>query len=724
MTKKKDKRKDQQLSAPMLRQEIFKLFKNNPKKHFNPRQVIKRLQIENNKDSVLDAMSKLAEQGQLTALEDFRFKLRRAAPFADTPTRRPARKTFTGYVDMTRNGDAYIVCKDREEDVHVSARYLNGALHGDEVEINVWFPRGKRRPEGEVLNVLTRATEQFLGTLRIQGERGFVTPDKLNMPVDILVRKEDFNGAKDNDKVVVKITKWHNEKYPTPLGAIVSILSGVNVSDFEMKAILFNNGFPLEFPAGAIAESEELPDQIPLMEIHRRRDFRQVTTFTIDPEDAKDFDDALSIQYLENGDFEIGIHIADVSHYVRSGSVLDQEALKRSTSVYLVDRVLPMLPERISNNLCSLRPMEDRLTFSAVFVFDKDDRIKTRWFGKAVIHSNHRFSYEAAQKVIDNGIGEFAEELAHLNRIAKKLRKERFKKGSIDFEVEEVRFRLDEDGVPIEVFIKDRKEAHMLIEEFMLLANKEVAIYINDLGKAIEIPFVYRVHDLPDPDKVAEFAHFAKELGFQMDINTPQEIARSYNRLTEASKQNETLKILEPIAIRTMAKAAYSVENIGHYGLGFDYYAHFTSPIRRYSDVLAHRILEGNLYGRSLRVDKGTLDAQCKHISLQERKAMDAERESVKYKQAEFMQKHIGQEFDGYISGIIDRGIFVELEHSKCEGMVGYESMNEGFDIDPGRLKAVGRSTGLILKMGDRVRIRIAEVDLARRRIDMLLLED
>ena len=727
MTKpKKSKIKDGKLPAGQLRQEIFKLFKRHSKKRFNPKQIAKKLKIDNSKDSISDALNKLVEMGQLVALEDFKFKIKPTTATGENPAEQPgrSRKYTKGYVDMTRNGDAYIVSEELEHDVHISQKYLNGALHGDMVEINYWTPRGRQRTEGEVRNVIKRATEHFMGTLRLTRNFGVVIPDKLNMPVDIVVKEEDLKGAREGDKVVVKITKWHNEKYPSPLGVITNVLGKVGSSDLEMKAILINNGFPLDFPQEVLAESEDLPDHIPLMEINRRNDFREVTTFTIDPEDAKDFDDALSVRFLEDDAYEVGVHIADVSHYVKPGSALDKEAFQRATSVYLVDRVLPMLPEKISNGLCSLRPNEDKLTFSAVFVFDKNDKIKSRWFGKTVIHSDRRFSYEEAQKVLETSEGDFAKELNHLNKVAEKLRKQRFKNGSIDFETEEVRFRLDEEGVPIEVYIKERKAAHMLIEDFMLLANKEVALYIEEKGKGLEIPFVYRVHDFPDTDKVAEFARFAHEMGFEMNVSTPQSIGQSYNQLTKAAKTNDALKILEPIAIRTMAKAEYSVNNIGHYGLGFGFYAHFTSPIRRYADVLAHRILEGNIDGRNMRWDKARLEAQCKHISMQERKAMDAERESVKYKQAEFMRKHVGDVFDGYVSGMLERGIFVELKNSKCEGMVGFETMSESFEVENGRLRAKGRNSGRIFKMGDLVKVKIVSVDLSRRQIEMELAEE
>jgi ribonuclease R len=706
------------LSASELRKEALNFLKKHPKKHFNPRQIAQHLNVGNNKHSILDALGKLADTGQILRLEDFKFKLKPTRPEAPEKRSLP-RPIARGSVDMTRNGDAYIVPDDRSGDVWVQARKLNGALHGDIVEIKIWQPRGRHRPEGEVTKVLKRATELFIGTVRVSNKFGIVIPDNLRMPVDIVVKLDDLNGAKDGDKVVVKILKWHGGQLRTPFGAVTNIFGQEWSSDIEMKSILLNNGFPLDFPEGVIEQSEKIPAEISIQEVQLRRDFRQVITFTIDPEDAKDFDDAISVLYLDDGEVEIGVHIADVSHFVKPGSPLDEEAFRRATSVYLVDRVLPMLPERLSNDLCSLRPAQERLTFSAVFVFDKNDQIKSRWFGKTIIFSDRRFSYEEVQAILENGAGDYFQELSLVNRLAKKLRKERFQNGSIDFDMEEVRFRLAEDGTPLEVFVKERKDAHMLIEDFMLLANREVAMYIHKRGQAIEVPFVYRVHDQPDPDKVEELSRFAKEMGFEMKVNTPAEIARSYNRLTEMAKQNESLKLLEPIAIRTMAKAVYSAENIGHYGLGFAHYTHFTSPIRRYSDVLSHRILERNLEGNTYRIDKSLLETQCKHISTLERKAMDAERESVKFKQAEFMEKHIGESFEGVISGIIDRGVFVELKNNKCEGMVGFESMPESFEIDSGRLRAVGRVTGQVLRMGANVHVKIIDVDLMRRAIDM-----
>lgn len=703
------------MTATQLQREILRIFRDNPKKRLNPRQVIRKLQVANNRDSVQHALEQLVEDQMLQPLEDFKFKLRRGR--GDYLPKR----MYEGFVDITRKGSAYIQCEDLEEDIHVSARNLGSALHGDRVLISAWKPRGRRRMEGEVMKVVERATDRFVGTIYLHDRYALVAPSRLDVPVDVLVELEDTKNAEEGERVVVQVVKWHKKLNDRPRGVVTTVL-GAEGSDLEMKSILINNGFNLEFPHEVIAESKAIPDDISPDEIRNRRDFRKVPTMTIDPEDAKDFDDALSVKYLENGHVEIGVHIADVTHFVRPSMALDKEAYLRSTSVYLVDRVLPMLPERISNNLCSLRPDVDRLTFSAVFEFDKNDKLVRRWFGKTIIHSDRRFSYEDAQAVIESGKGDFAAELRMLNKLAGKIRKKRFKGGAIDFDTEEVRFRLDKDGVPVELFVKERKDAHLLIEEFMLLANREVATFIHKKGEGHEIPFVYRIHDYPNPDKVAELALFAKELGFQMNINTPREIAASFNRLVEETEKNEALKLLQPIAIRTMAKAEYSTNNIGHYGLAFDNYTHFTSPIRRYSDVLVHRILEQNLGGKTLRVDKDNLEERCKHISLQERKAMTAERESIKYKQVEYMEKHVGEEFEGFISGMIDRGIFIELKDSKCEGLVGFDTLVESFSVEEGRLRAKGNRTGRVLKMGDLVKVKILGANLAKRQIDMELL--
>lgn len=715
------------LDTAKLRAEISRLFLTSPKKQYSARQLIQLLGIENTKDSVEQALLQLTREGLLQAGDgtDRRYRLRhRQTPAGARNSQRPsARMFYEGRVDMARSGAAYIICQDLKEDVYVPARNLNGALNKDRVRVEVLRSGNRRRPEGQIVEILQRATEQFVGTLSKHRKWYVVTPDGLHYDFDIFIPFEGLAGAEPGDKVIARVTEWPGPKRVNAKGHITEVLGQSGSSDIEMKTILISQGFELDFPGEVMREAMDLPANIFDAEIARRRDFRDILTFTIDPVNAKDFDDAISYRELENGSLEIGVHIADVAHYVQPGSALDRDALKRATSVYLVDRVLPMLPERLSNELCSLRPNEDKLTFSAVFEIDRSNKVTGRWFGRTVIHSDRRFTYEEAQEILEGADSPYADPLHRVNEIAKHLRKERFRHGSIDFDSEEVQFRLDEKGAPIDVYVKERKDAHFLIEEFMLLANKEVALFISrkEEGQPA-IPFIYRVHDLPNMEKLEDFARFAAELGVRMDLSTPQQIADSFNKITARSKEDPILKLLEPLAIRTMAKAEYSANNIGHYGLGFSHYTHFTSPIRRYSDVLAHRILYENLHG-TYRVSRNDLDAQCRHISVQERKAMDAERESVKYKQVEYLERFIGSEFDGKINGIIDRGFFVELTDNKCEGMVSFDTMSEPFHIDDSRLKARGLVTGQVLKMGDRVRVRVIATDLIKRQVELELAE-
>lgn len=721
--KKKNKLKGNKLSSKQLQRELIKFFRYHSKKQFNPRQIIKKLKIANNKDSVQYALDQLVASGAIKVVGDYRYKVDAAqAPVSDNG--KSDRKTFQGKVDMTRKGDAYIVIEGLENDVHVSEKYMNGALHGDTVDIRTWRPRGRHKLEGEVIEVVERAQSSFLGTLQRFSRHAVVITDSV-VPIEIRVSNKDLMEAQHDDKVIVTITEWEHSRYKQPVGTVTAVLGAAGSHDIEMKSILINNGFDLEFPAAVKEETKHLLERIPEAEIALRRDIRDVTTFTIDPDNAKDFDDALSIRNLEDGRLEIGVHIADVSYYVRPGTALDQEAFERSTSVYLVDRVLPMLPEKLSNELCSLRPNEDSLTFSAIFVFDQKDRVVERWFGRTIIHSDRRFTYDEVQDILNAGKGEYDGELKVLNRIAKKLRKQRFRKGSINFETDEVKFRLAEDGTPLEVYVKERKDAHLLIEDFMLLANREVATYIDQKGKDKEIPFVYRVHDEPDPDRVEDLVGFARDMGYNMNIQSPKDVAKAYNALGKAAEKNPALKLLEPIAIRTMAKAIYTTDNIGHYGLGFDDYTHFTSPIRRYSDVLVHRILERNLGdGNFFRVNKEKLEQRCKHISSMERNAQNAERESIKYKQVEFMEKHIGDVFTGLVSGIAEFGVFVELVENRCEGMIPFELMDQAYDVDGSRLSIKGRQNGRVIKRGDELEVQIVKTDLQRRRIDMALVED
>lgn len=718
MTRKKSKIKGKRLTAKQLQIEISKLFSRHQSKRFNAKQIIKKLRIVNNKDSVQHALEQLVEQKKLRPISEGKFK------FVQPNSNSLDRSVQMGRVDMTRTGSAYIVVDGLDDDIHVAARRVNNALHGDTVKVSVWTPRGRRKSEGEIVEIIERSRSHFIGTLKMTKQYGIVIPDMENMPMDIFINHDDMKHAREGDKVVVEVTKWPTRHNHSPVGVVRSVLGADGGSDLEMKTILINNGFELEFPEEVTKETKKLNANITEKDLEERRDMREVPTFTIDPTDAKDFDDALSIQYLENGEYEIGVHIADVTHFLRPESALDKEAFSRSTSVYLVDRVLPMLPEKLSNELCSLRPNEDKFTFSAVFVFNKNNKIIKRWFGKTLTHSDRRFTYEEAQEVLNTGEGDFAKELKKMNLLAKKMRKQRFKEGSVDFNADEVRFILDEEGTPIDVYVKERRDTNMLIEEYMLLANKEVATYISKKGKSAEIPFVYRIHDQPDPDKVADLVRFAQEMGVKIQAETPEQIAKAYNKLAKQAVTDPNLKILEPLAIRTMAKAAYSSDNIGHYGLGFDYYSHFTSPIRRYSDVLSHRILYQNLDGRTERVNKIQLEGKCKHISQQERRATDAERESIKYKQVEFMKKHIGETFEGQISGIIDRGIFVETLKSRCEGMITFDRLSEPFELGQGNLSIRGKRSGVIYKMGDVVNVMIVGADLKKRKIEMDLVEE
>ncbi len=720
MTKKKQKQgKERKLSSKELQNELLKVLSRHPKKRFNPKQLGLKLKIANNRDSIQHALDQLAEDNRIIALGNYMYQVRKM-PGAAQPS-----KEYIGTVDLTFSGAAYILVDELEDDVRVNARNLNTALDGDKVRIRTWSHRGRQRREGEVVEVLERATKHYLGTYWKYEKYGLVAPQG-KMPQDILIPLGEEAEASDGEKVVVRIKGWTRDKFPQPIGEITTVLGLPGSNDIEMKAILINNGFELDFPQEVGEESEKLTDEIRPEDLEKRRDMRPVNTFTIDPLTAKDFDDALSVEWKEDGKIEIGVHIADVTHFVQPKTALDKEAFKRSTSVYLVDRVLPMLPERLSNELCSLRPGEDKFTFSCVFTFDSNGRLINRWIGKTFTHSNRRFTYEEAQQVIDSGEGEFVRELRLLNKLAHQLRKKRFRNGAINFETQEIQFRLDDQGKPESIYVKERKDAHLLVEDFMLLANRAVAEYIGQRQQnGNEIPFVYRVHDEPDPEKVEELSRFAREMGFDIKTDSPRSIANSYNRLMKASESNPGLRILAPMAIRTMAKAEYTTENIGHYGLGFEHYTHFTSPIRRYSDVLAHRILYENLLRKEpFRVSKTALEEQCKHVSRMERRAMDAERESVKFKLVEYMEEHIGEVFEGFINGMIERGFFVELTDSHAEGMVDFDSLPERIELLNGGHQFQGKQSGKTYKMGDPVKVKILRADLAKRQIDMELVEE
>ena len=755
----KSKKKNKELAPGKLDQVVFRVLANNPKKRLNAKQIILKQKLGNSYNSVNDALKRLAENNMVIHVKDARYRVNKEkiqevnALRAEAKSKRRSEKTekprsgafdkfdrnakgkrygndrvqdggkdvktYIGVVDQTRTGDGYIVVPDLDEDIYVPAKFLKGAFNNDTVKVSLNPNPRRRRKDGKVIEVIKRSTKKIIGKIEVLKKYGVIYNDQGKFPGDIYIPVSDLKGAQDEDFVIVEITNWGQGQNKRIWGEVKEVMRENTASDMAMQSILLTNGFDMEFPPEVEEEMKHIPDEINVTEkdLEDRRDFRQVTTLTIDPETARDFDDALSIQKLENGNLEIGIHIADVTHYVKQGTALDKEALDRSTSVYLVDRVCPMLPEKLSNNLCSLMPHVDRFCFSAVFQFDEKHQLVDKWFGKGVIHSDRRFSYEEAQEGLESGEGDYVEELREMNKLAYKLRKDKFKNGAIAFESDEVKFQLDDHGTPIGLYVKERKDAHLLVEDFMLLANKEVALFIASKSGAV-VPFVYRVHDEPDPDKLQEFALFAKEMGVNMKVDTAKQVSKSMNELAKMAKEDESLKMLQPIAIRTMAKAIYTTENIGHYGLAFEHYAHFTSPIRRYADVLVHRILFENLKGEKRR-KKEALELMCKHISLQEKKAAESERESIKYKQVEYMSTQVGNYFEARISGIIDRGIFVQLIESRAESLIAFDDLGGFFTMDENRLKAKSSKTGKTFKMGDRLNVKLISANVQESRIEL-----
>lgn len=632
-------------------------------------------------------------------------------------------QVFTGRLEVTRGGMGFVVVQGQERDILVKRDGMGTALDGDEVTVEVHGVGGGRRPEGVITAIVRRKQSEFAGKVEVHPHFAFLVPDSEKIGVDIYIPLHLLAGAKAGDSAIARIVEWTG-KTKNPVGEIVSVLTHESQNEQAMQSLLTENGFPLHFPDDVLEEAARYPDGVSKDEIKLRRDMRGTLTVTIDPVDAKDFDDAISFKALKGGYYEVGVHIADVSHYIQAGSPLDKEAYRRATSVYLPDRVLPMLPERLSNELCSLRPNEDKCTFSAVFVVSKAGKVKEHWIGRTVIHSDRRFAYEEVQEMIEGAEGDYKKELLILNGMAQSIRAERFKKGAINFSSQEVRFRLDEAGKPIGIVVKESKEAHQLIEEFMLLANRTIAEYVSGiLHKDKPVPFPYRVHDLPDEEKLKQFMAFAGRYGVRFDTSAPGKIAASFNNMLATVQGKPEQHVLEQLGIRTMAKAVYSTENIGHYGLGFEHYCHFTSPIRRYPDVLVHRILQECIDAKIHPIKQ--LEAQCRHCSDQERRAMETERAANKYKQVEFMQDYVGEEFDAVISGVAAFGFWAETVEHKCEGMVSAHDLGDidYFEFREGEYALVGRSTGLRFAMGDKVKVRVAAANLAKRQIDYALAE-
>ncbi len=706
---KKRKQGKEKLNRAGLASAIMDLFARSSGQAYNIKQITRKLGLKKKAD---------IKQATLVVQElASRHKLRQLAngSYAALQEVREA----VGEVDHVSSRFAYIEMGPDQPDILVKTRDLGSALDGDTVRVAIYPTRRGEHPEGRVVEIVKRNRNRFVGRLELSPHFAFVKPDFRKIHVDFFIYPENINGAKSGDKVIVEVTAWA-EGDKSPEAKVVEILGKAGENEAEIHSIMAEFGLPFRFPESILAEASAIQAGITREEISKRRDFRNITTFTIDPEDAKDFDDALSFRRLDNGNVEVGVHIADVTHYVNPGSHLEEEAFDRSTSVYLVDRTIPMLPERLSNELCSLRPGEDKLTFSAVFELDLKARVVNEWFGRTVIHSNRRFSYEEAQEILESGKGDFAEEIVALNELAQKLKKDRFAKGAVNFETAEVKFKLDAKGKPLAIVPKVRKDAHKLIEEFMLLANRQVATFVyNQKSGAVRNTFVYRIHDFPDPEKVSDFAVFARQFGHKLQVE-PHTISRSLNKLMEEIEGKPEQNVLQQLAVRSMAKAKYSTEEKGHFGLAFKHYTHFTSPIRRYPDMMVHRLLQHYLDGGST-VNRATYEMKCEHSSEREKRAADAERASIKYKQVEFMTYAEDREYDGLISGVTEWGVYVEIVDTKCEGMVRMSDLDDDYyEYDEKKYRIVGRKTGRVYRLGDKVVVRIKKTDIDRRLIDLL----
>lgn len=613
----------------------------------------------------------------------------------------------------------FVIVEGLEKDIMIKPNDFGRAFHGDTVRVQVSPQTGRgRRTEGKIIDVAERKHTEFIGNVEVNKNVAFFVPGGEKTVSDFYIPIEKLNGAVDGDRVVARFTKW-DKADKKPQGEIISVLKAEDESDMAMKEIIIDAGFPIAFDPTVLKEAEKLHGKILREEIKKRKDCRDILTFTIDPADAKDFDDAISIRNLDNGNYEIGVHIADVSHFVTADSILDKAAYERATSVYLPDRVNPMLPEKISNELCSLRPNEDKYTFSVIFQINNRAEVKHKWIGRTLIHSNQRFTYEEVQQTIETKDGLHHKPILLLNGLAQKFREERFKNGAINFSSTEVKFKLDEKGKPVGIVIKESKEAHKLIEEFMLLANRTVAEYVSKIKINKEpIPFPYRIHPTPNEEKLKPFVAFARKFGYTFDMNDELEVAASFNSLLKEVQGKPEQHVLEQLGIRTMAKAIYTSGNIGHYGLGFENYCHFTSPIRRYPDVMVHRILQECL-DKNLKIDK-KMEEKCKHCSDRERSAMDAERASNKYKQVEYMQQFLGEDFDGVISGVASFGFWVETVEHKCEGLVSVRDLSEFDDFrhDEENYALTGLRTKRSFRMGDKVRIKVVAANLGKRQLD------
>ncbi|WP_299156279.1 ribonuclease R [uncultured Tenacibaculum sp.] len=729
MTRKKKIYKKKGKIIKDLTRNIFRILNEDSSKHYNYKQIAGKMGISDTdgKTQVLKKLAELTASQKIKEIDRGKYQINED------------RKYHVGTLDVTSNGNAYFISEDFENDIFVPSVNLGKGLHEDTVKVYVYKKRRSNKLEADVVEILDRAKTEFVGVLQMNKNFGFVVPDNNKMYADIFISQNKLNDAEDGDKVVAKITDWP-ENSKNPFGKITQVLGKPGDHNTEIHSILLEYGLPYEFPKEVEEDAQKLSLEITEEEIAKRRDMRGDLTFTIDPKDAKDFDDALSFTKLENGNYEIGIHIADVSHYVQPKTILDNEAYDRATSVYLVDRVVPMLPEMLSNGACSLRPNEEKLTFSAVFEMNEKAQIINKWFGRTVTYSDKRFAYEEAQAIIETKkniipadvslTGEayevdenIVEATLKLDELAKKMRKNRMSSGAISFDRVEVKFNLDEEANPIGVFFKEAKDANKLIEEFMLLANKKVAEFIGfTKGKVTKNTFIYRVHDEPNIEKLASLQNIIGKFGYKINTENKQTTSQSLNKLLADVHGKGEANMVETLAIRSMSKAEYTTQNIGHYGLAFDYYSHFTSPIRRYPDVMTHRLLQHYLdEGNSPKAE--IYEEKCKHSSKMEELASKAERDSIKYMQVKYMQDHKDEEFEGVVSGVTEWGIYVEIASNKCEGMVRIRDVKDDYYIfDEKQYAIVGQSTKNMIQLGDTVVVKVKKTDLERKHLDFDLI--
>ncbi len=710
MSKKKDKQTDAfGYNMKNLQYIILDIFRSHPAQSFNYKQLSKSLGAAdvNAKRLISEVLDNLAREGKIE--EETRGKFSYI----------PQSTTVTGTIDMTKSGSAYLITGKPGGDIFISVENLNQALHGDTVEVTVWAHH-KKRQVGEVLKIVKRAKTEFAGIVNIKGNYAFLEVSESRMPYDIFIPHEFLGDAKNGQKAIARMTEW-DSKSKNPTGKIIDVLGNPGENDTEMHAILAEFDLPYKFPPKLEELAKQIDTGINETEIAKREDFRNILTFTIDPRDAKDFDDALSYRKLDNGNIEVGVHIADVTHYVEPSSAIDNEAVERGTSVYLVDRTVPMLPEHLSNFICSLRPNEEKLTYSVIFELNEKADILKHRFAKTVIKSARRFTYEEAQERIETGEGDLFNEIQHLDKLAKNLRSKRFGKGAIAFDRVEVRFNIDEKGKPLSVYFKEMKDSNQLIEEFMLLANRYVAEFVGKQPKGGAKTFVYRVHDEPDFQRLYDFSNFIKRFGYNIKFDSDTSVSKSLNGLLSKVKGKAEQNVVEQLAVRSMAKAVYTTQNIGHYGLAFDFYTHFTSPIRRYPDMMVHRLLQRYLAGGES-VSGEKYEQKCKHASDMEQRAANAERASIKYKQVEFLTDKLGFIFDAVITGVTEHGIYAEIIENKIEGMIPMRELTGDFYVyDEKNYCITGRRSRKRYQMGDNLKIQIVRTDMQKRRLDFII---